>query len=62
MVDMDKFNIDSIIVRLFEGKFWLLDMLNNFLSSFFGWKRWKIVVIIYVVLKIVGKILFFLNY
>lgn len=36
MVDMDKFNIDSIIVRLFEGKFWLLDMLNNFLSSFFG--------------------------
>lgn len=62
MVDMDKFNIDSIIVRLFEGKFWLLDMLNNFLSSFFGWKRWKIVVIIYVVLKIVGKILFFLKY
>lgn len=62
MVDMDKFNIDSIIVRLFEGKFWLLDMLNNFLSSFFGWKRWKIVVLIYVVLKIVGKILFFLNY
>lgn len=36
MADTDKLNIDSIIARLLEGKFWLLDMSNNRSSSSSG--------------------------
>lgn len=55
MADTDKLNIDSIIARLLEGKFWLLDMSNNLSSSSSGWKRWKTVAITYTVSKTAGK-------
>lgn len=55
MADTDKLNIDSIIARLLEGKFWLLDMSNNLSSSSSGWKRWKTVAITYAVSKTAGK-------
>lgn len=49
MADTDKLNIDSIIARLLEGKFWLLDMSNNLSSSSSGWKRWKTVALTYAI-------------
>lgn len=62
MADTDKLNIDSIIARLLEGKFWLLDMSNNLSSSSSGWKRWKTVAITYAVSKTAGKTLPLSNY